>query len=198
MFAADPLSLQPTLNSSPSPTLGRPDASRLITVSLAAGVLSAGLLGVALAAWVKPHPPAPPRPVAEASGTPPGPGLRIIVETPPPTSPLEVLPELSGGPAMASETVARADRPSFDCRRATTLAEKMVCVDPGLARWDRRLDAAYRKARLQQADPGDLGRAQAAWLAAREQAALASPDDLASAYETRVSELEALAQDPDL
>ncbi|HQN52181.1 MAG TPA: hypothetical protein PK913_14105, partial [Phenylobacterium sp.] len=65
MFAADPLSLQPTLNSSPSPTLGRPDASRLITVSLAAGVLSAGLLGVALAAWVKPHPPAPPRPVAE-------------------------------------------------------------------------------------------------------------------------------------
>ncbi len=54
MFAADPLSLQPTLNSSPSPTLGRPDASRLITVSLAAGVLSAGLLGVALAAWVTP------------------------------------------------------------------------------------------------------------------------------------------------
>ncbi len=196
MFAADPLSLQPALAGTPSPPSSPPDKSRLMAVSLAAGVLSASILGVALAAWVKPHPPAPP--VSEVAGTPPGQGLRIIVETPPPASPLEVLPELSGGPAMASETTARADRPSFDCRRATTLAEKMVCVDPGLARWDRRLDAAYRKARLQQADPGDLGRAQAAWLAAREQAALASPDDLASAYETRVAELQALAEDPDL
>lgn len=195
MFAADPLSIPPALAGTPSPPSSSPGVSRLMTISLAAGVLSASILGVALAAWVKPHP-APP--VSEASGTPPGQGLRIIIETPPPAAPLEVLPELSGGPAMASETTARADRPSFDCRRATTLAEKMVCVDPGLARWDRRLDAAYRKARLEQADPGDLGRAQAAWLAAREQAALASPDDLASAYETRVAELQALAEDPDL
>jgi uncharacterized protein YecT (DUF1311 family) len=198
MFAADPLSLQPALAGTPSPPSSPPGASRLFTVSLAAGVLSASILGVALAAWVKPNPPAPPVATQAVAGTPPGQGLRIIVETPPPASPLEVLPELSGGPAMASETTARADRPSFDCRRATTLAEKMVCVDPGLARWDRRLDAAYRKARLQQADPGDLGRAQAAWLAAREQAALASPEALASAYETRVTDLQALAEDPDL
>lgn len=197
MFAADPLSLQPALAGAPSQPSSPPDTSRLMAISLAAGVLSASILGVALAAWVKPHPPAP-RAAAEALATPPGQGLRIIIETPPPAAPLEVLPELSGGPAMASETAARADRPSFDCRRATTLAEKMVCVDPGLARWDRRLDAAYRKARLQQADPGDLGRDQAAWLAAREQAALASPDDLASAYEARVAELQALAEDPDL
>lgn len=196
MFAADPPSLLPPAAAgaaaAPSPV-----PSRLLTISLAAGLLSACILGGAVAAWVKPHPPASAGPTGFVP-TPPDQGLQIIVETPPPSTPLEVLPELSGGPAMGSETTARDDRPSFDCHRASTLAEKMVCVDPGLARWDRRLDAAYRKARGLQAEPAELGRAQAAWLAAREQAASASPEALASAYEARVGELEALAEDPDL
>lgn len=192
MFAANPFNLSQAFAGEPPLAFSFRPPPKPLTVSLAAGLLSAGLLGAGLAAWVRPQaaPPAPP-PVVQPSQPPRG--LQIIVEAPAPSTPLEVMPELSGGPAMGSETAVRADRPSFDCRKAATLAEQMICVDPGLARSDRRLDAAYRKARALQADPAELGRAQAAWLAAREQAALASPEALASAYETRIRVLETLA-----
>jgi uncharacterized protein len=47
--------------------------------------------------------------------------------------------------AIASSASAQ-DGPSFDCARASTWGEELVCSDPELARLDRRLQARFKAA----------------------------------------------------
>lgn len=43
-------------------------------------------------------------------------------------------------------TAAASTQPSFDCRKAATWSEKAICVDPVLARLDRRLARGFARA----------------------------------------------------
>lgn len=109
MFAADRLH-PPPLEAAPAPAAPASLPSRLVVVSLAAGLFSAGVLGVAAATWLRPH--AEARPVTRQA-TPPGQGLQIVLESPPPGDLLEVLPEPSDPPASgrAASPEARASVP---------------------------------------------------------------------------------------
>ena len=111
----------------------------------------------------------------------------------PPTSLMDVgVPTPAPAPAAQTGDIveaAYAEAPSFDCHATRTLADQMVCVDPALAEADRRLDRAYRSAMSSGVAYPALARDQARWLAAREAAAKASPEALASLYETRIAEL---------
>ncbi|MET0271919.1 MAG: lysozyme inhibitor LprI family protein [Phenylobacterium sp.] len=74
-----------------------------------------------------------------------------------------------------------------------TLAEQMICEDPRLASADRRLNRAYQRAMGSGVPPRELRAEQQDWLDIREQAAERSPRALASVYEQRIDELNALA-----
>jgi uncharacterized protein YecT (DUF1311 family) len=90
----------------------------------------------------------------------------------------------------------RLEQASFDCRRAETYAEEMVCSDPALAAADRHLARAYQRA-LRLGAPYDLLRAQQDdWLAVREEAARRSPRAVAALYDQRIEQLNAMVRGP--
>ena len=87
---------------------------------------------------------------------------------------------------LFAETVAGA---SFNCARASTAVEKMICADPSLSRLDERLAAQYAAA-MEHADSGLLRSGQRAWLRETRPAC----DDAAClrlAYRQRIEELAA-------
>ncbi|MBD9480380.1 MliC family protein [Pseudoxanthomonas sp. PXM02] len=87
------------------------------------------------------------------------------------------------GPANAA-TPAIAP-PSFDCAKAASEAEKLVCSDAELAALDRRLSARYREAK--DADPA----IQRGWAKGRDDCWKAQDARLCvlEAYQTRLAEL---------
>ncbi|HVI31894.1 lysozyme inhibitor LprI family protein [Phenylobacterium sp.] len=90
----------------------------------------------------------------------------------------------------------RADaNPSFNCRYARSTSEEMVCADPQLAAADRRLNRAYERAIASGIPARELRAEQDDWLGIREDAARRSPRAVASVYEQRIRELNALAED---
>jgi uncharacterized protein YecT (DUF1311 family) len=133
----------------------------------------------------------------------------VVLPAPKPTGRLEVLPPdlARAAPRMAAvvpvspiATPRIEPRPAadagFDCRSAGSVAEQMVCGDPGLSRADRRLQRAYERALQSGAMPRrELRDEQQDWLAIREQAARRSPDAVRSIYEQRIDELNALVED---
>ena len=66
-------------------------------------------------------------------------------------------------------TTAAAHSASFDCKKASTEAEKKICADAQLARLDEELAAAYRGAdgKADRTGKAILRKDQAAWLKAR-------------------------------
>ena len=52
----------------------------------------------------------------------------------------------------------------FDCNRATTLVEKLICADQGLSQLDESLSKTYRRVRLSAPDPENSKLEQAQWL----------------------------------
>lgn len=97
---------------------------------------------------------------------------------------------------------ASAANPSFDCAKASTAVERLLCADDGLARQDRLLAATYRKA-LSVAGPTaseNLRRDQRAWARGRatacpevEGAAARRIACLADIYAARIDELRPLS-----
>jgi uncharacterized protein len=83
--------------------------------------------------------------------------------------------------------------PSFDCRYARSRSQQMVCADPALARADRELDEAYRRALESSVMRPALEAEQDDWVTIREDAARYSPRAVASVYQQRIRELNALA-----
>lgn len=91
--------------------------------------------------------------------------------------------------------------PSFDCRQATSPAEKLVCAHSELAALDGRMALLYRPLSrcLASADAAALRESQRKWLAGREDCASAPGTEPAAelrcmkqAYTFRVAELTAL------
>lgn len=106
---------------------------------------------------------------------------------------LAAVTALSATPVLAQP--ARAAAPSFDCAKAASAAEKMVCSDPKLAALDRETERLYR---LASTDPS-LPAAQAAQLRGTQRGWIKGRDEcwkdndkracVASSYAERVHEL---------
>jgi uncharacterized protein len=60
---------------------------------------------------------------------------------------------------------------SFDCAKARTAAEKMICADAELSKLDERMAAAYAKTLARTKDKGKLKREQKEWLTRRDKCA---------------------------
>jgi len=58
---------------------------------------------------------------------------------------------------------------SFDCDKASTKVEKMICADPGLSKLDEELGNAYSNARDTSPAPNELKRKQRDWINARNE-----------------------------
>ena len=112
-------------------------------------------------------------------------------EPPPPAQPEVVAPP----PPRYASLEGPPPRPSFDCRYVRSRAEEMVCGDPELAAADRHLARAYSRAVAAGVPQRELRAEQADWLAIRDDAARHSYGAVASVYEQRIGELEALAED---
>lgn len=62
-------------------------------------------------------------------------------------------------PVPAAPTVAKIDaKPSFDCSRARSPSEKIICADPDLARQDRELGRLFARAKAAAPDPAAFQR----------------------------------------
>lgn len=83
--------------------------------------------------------------------------------------------------------VAKAQGASFDCSKATTKIEKMICADAGLSNLDEELTKAYLKAMEKAPDPVAFKLQQQGWLKERN----VCPDAacLKDQYQLRIGEL---------
>lgn len=97
--------------------------------------------------------------------------------------------------------VARAEDPTpegpaFDCAKASTDLERMICETPALAWWDRQMASAYELARLNADEKGreTMLAAQRLFLASRDKCAL-DYACLVDAYAARIAEF-ATSDDP--
>ncbi|MCJ2051149.1 caspase family protein [Methylobacterium sp. J-070] len=98
-------------------------------------------------------------------------------------------PGTTPGPSSAS-VPAPADRPSFDCIRAATTAERTVCATASLSRLDVELDAAFKALRSSDGiDVQSERRKQDAWHRARD-ACQQNVDCLSRSYSARLSSLQ--------
>lgn len=185
-------------------------------LALAAG---ACVLGLTLGLWAKPQLGLGEEPALPMAA---GPDIQIVVEPgkPPPevvtTDRLEVLaPDMIEAAEASRRAVVEASRtddqpwyeprwmelriprrqsrPSFDCRDAQSLGEEAVCADPTLAAADRRLERAFRRAVEAGVPYAQLRAEQDDWLSVREAAARRSPRAVASIYDQRIRELDAMA-----
>ncbi len=81
---------------------------------------------------------------------------------------------------------------SFNCGKAATETEKMICGDPVLSALDEDLARAYQHALANPADKEFVKEWQRAWLTARE--ACGAPDCLRVAYTAQVGDLKERAE----
>lgn len=68
--------------------------------------------------------------------------------------------EATVAPDAASEPDRVAPRPSFDCRKARSVNEKLICADPELAQLDRNLGRLYARAKSAAPDAAAFRRQQ--------------------------------------
>jgi uncharacterized protein YecT (DUF1311 family) len=80
-------------------------------------------------------------------------------------------------------------KPSFDCAKARTMVEKLVCANPRLARLDTRMAVSYSTLRARPEDGRALLAEQRAWLR-EERDKCENPECLVSRYQGRVKALE--------
>ncbi len=200
-----------------------PEASpRLGRKALVGGIALACVVGLGLGLAARPQLAATKaRPGAAAPGPQSAePQMTIEMAQPPlpapapKSSPLEVMsPELAQaaaantapaaartldvsapGPEAIEAEPARWEQPSFDCGRAASYAEEMVCSDPALAAADRHLARAFQRAVRLGAPYELLAAEQDSWMTAREEAARHSPRAVAAVYDQRIEQLNAMAR----
>ena len=75
----------------------------------------------------------------------------------------------------------RAERPSFECAKASNAIERTICKDPGLAKADREMAAAYAAlaGKLAGAAKDDLAKEQLHWIGDRNRACATDTDGIA-------------------
>jgi len=96
-------------------------------------------------------------------------------------------------PALATTAQAEASTPvieaSFDCQKASSKIEKLICSSPDAADADRRLAAAYSAAKSKSADPSAVKADQVAWIKQQRNAC----GDAACLLETTEARIQALS-----
>jgi uncharacterized protein len=97
--------------------------------------------------------------------------------------------------ASASGTATDVTHPSFDCAKASTAQEKIICSDATLAKLDSDLADAYRKARDAAPDTAAVLASQRIWIK-QSFSICADKACLITAYQSRLSELSQAANAP--
>ncbi len=104
---------------------------------------------------------------------------------------------LLAAPAFAQD--GGQNGPSFECAKASNAIERTICKDPGLAKADREMAAAYAAlaGKLAGAAKDDLAKEQLHWIGDRNRACAADTDGIAPClrkrYEARTANLKAFA-----
>ena len=93
--------------------------------------------------------------------------------------------------ASLSPNANVAVQPSFNCARASSAAEHMICADSRLAQLDLALASAYRAALVASDDPSGLKAEQNSWRTTSRDVCY-DADSVQAAYESRIAELQAL------
>lgn len=129
-------------------------------------------------------------PVPTPAPVQPQPALAPVAQPAPAAQPVAEAPEAE--PAAAAERSEEASfrepaRPSFDCDRASTGAEHMICASPQLARLDRRMARIYRYGQREQLLSDQTIAEQLIWLQLRE--ICPNEECLRVAYEERIATL---------
>jgi len=88
-------------------------------------------------------------------------------------------------PGPATVITAVPVKPSFDCAKASTLIEELICKDPELSALDAQLAVVYRAARARSTDEAGLRAAQLAWLK-KERNTCSNGRCLSTAYASRI------------
>lgn len=78
--------------------------------------------------------------------------------------------------------------PSYDCRRATTYAEKTICTDADLSRLDKKLSETYKQVLSGTNDKNQVRQAQHLWLS-ESRSKCTNRLCLKNSYEARISAL---------
>jgi uncharacterized protein len=92
---------------------------------------------------------------------------------------------------FAVGAVCAAERPSFDCAKATTPTERAICADEALAVLDREIADLYRRRRAKSPAPRVVDGSQKQWLAIRD----ACKEDLACLKKEHTARKEALEEE---
>ena len=96
-----------------------------------------------------------------------------------------LLSGLWGGEAQAA---------GFDCKKAASRIERLICGDPELNSFDSQLDGAYRGALDRSNQPASVKDRQLAWLKQRD--ACADVACLSAAYQRQIKVLGAVSDEP--
>jgi len=107
-----------------------------------------------------------------------------------PTAPVADAPHPVEHPTPEAVPQAATQSPSFDCTKATSEAEKLVCVDARLAALDRQLAALYKRVQTSP-DELDIAAEQRGWIKGRDACSRAVDPKrcLVESYQTRLVEL---------
>jgi len=84
--------------------------------------------------------------------------------------------------------VTTAQAANFDCTKASTKVEKMICSNAELSKLDEDLNAAYQSAMQDESQAKTVRRVQKEWL--KDRNSCANITCLKTAYETRVAQLQ--------
>ncbi len=109
------------------------------------------------AAEQKPAATAPAKEAAAESATP--------ATEPPKEAPKPAVTEAPSSSVPAPAAVASQKvTASFDCAKAASVQEKLICSSPALGEADVKLNAAYKAAAQKSTDPAELKKDQLAWM----------------------------------
>lgn len=133
----------------------------------------------------------------ERSFAPPEPPLDVLPPPPEPAEPPHPPWAREAPQAPVAPEPPQFARPSFDCRQAQSLAEELICTDAVLAAADRHMARAFDRAVRSGVPLRQLQAEQRDFMAMREDAARRSPRALASLYDQRIADLNAMADGPD-
>lgn len=109
------------------------------------------------------------------------------------TAEFSELHEAENRPVTAPQTEAGApiETPSFDCEKATSIQEHLICNNPRLAALDRQLATAYTVLMTQSDNRPELRQAQLNWLK-QGRGACRTMECLEQAYRSRLDDLDVL------
>ena len=107
-----------------------------------------------------------------------------------PIAAVDTVPAEAAGTSAVTqsvEAIAPAG-PSFDCNKASTAVEKMICASPALAAADAQTVAAYKVKLSASSDPDGIKQHQATWRRTVRDACT-TPECVTMAYQQRLVEL---------